>query len=104
VKPLNIFQPHYGLVDGMIFITLSKSRIKPTKESAAKARKLEEQMVKEGCKILGWYWTLGRYDFVVVTEAKDEKTLMKSLLRFSDLISTETLVAVPREEALKLIE
>jgi len=29
---------------------------------------------------------------------------MKSLLRFSDLISTETLVAVPREEALKLIE
>jgi len=29
---------------------------------------------------------------------------MKTLLRFGDLLSTETLVAVPREEAIKLLE
>lgn len=66
--------------------------------------KLVEQMVKEGSKVLGWYWTLGRYDVVLVIEGKDEKTIMRSLIRFGDLFSTETLIAVSREEAIKLVE
>jgi hypothetical protein len=37
-------------------------------------------------------------------EAKDEKTVMKSLIRFGDVQSTETLVAVSREDAIKLVE
>jgi len=88
----------------MIFITLAKWRKKPTKEMVAQSTKLFDQMVKEGSKILGRYWTLGRYDAVVITEGKDEKTAMKALLRFGDTVSTETLVAVTREEAIKLIE
>jgi uncharacterized protein with GYD domain len=47
---------------------------------------------------------LGRYDGVLITEVKDEKAAMKALLRSGDLFSTETLVAVPREEAIKLVE
>jgi len=88
----------------MIFITLAKWRRKPTKETVAQSTKLFEQMVKEGSKIIGRYWTLGRYDAVVITEGKDEKTAMKSLLRFGDAVSTETLVAITREEAIKLLE
>ena len=88
----------------MIFITLAKFKGKPTKEFVAESSKLFEQMVKEGGKILGAYWTLGRCDAVVITEGTDEKTAMKALLRFGDLVSTETLVAVTREEALKLLE
>jgi len=88
----------------MIFITLAKWRQKPTKETVAQSTKLFEQMVKEGSKIIGRYWTLGRYDAVVITEGKDEKTAMKALLRFGDIASTETLVAVTREEAIKLLE
>jgi len=90
--------------DEMIFITLAKWRRKPTKEMVAQSTKLFEQMVKEGSKIIGQYWTLGRYDAVVITEGKDEKTAMKSLLRFGDAVSSETLVALTREEAIKLIE
>jgi len=88
----------------MIFITLAKWRKKPTKESVAQSWKLFEQAVKEGAKILGMYWTLGRYDAVVIIEGRDEKTAMKTAVRRGDLLSTETLVAVPREEALKLLE
>lgn len=88
----------------MIFITLSRFKGKPTKESLAGAAKLFEQMEKEGAKFLGNYWTLGRYDSVVIVEGPDEKTAMRAALRWSDLISTETLVAVPREEAAKLVE
>ncbi len=88
----------------MIFITLARWKKKPTKETVAQSAKLFEQITKEGVKILGTYWTLGRYDAIVITEGKDEKNAMKNILRFSDLLSTETLVAVTREEALKLIE
>jgi len=88
----------------MIFITLAKWRRKMTKETIAQSGKLFDQMVKEGSKIIGRYWTLGRYDAVVIIEGKDEKTAMKSLLRWGDMVSTETLVAVTREEGMKLLE
>jgi len=88
----------------MIFITLARWRKKPTKESVAQSSRLVEQMVKEDGKVLGMYWTLGRYDAVLIAEGKDEKAVMKALLRWGDLVSTETLVAVSREEAVKLLE
>lgn len=88
----------------MIFISLVRWRKKPTKESVAQASKLYEQMVKEGIKIVGQYWTLGRYDGVTITEGKDEKTTMRALLRWEDLLTIDTLIAVPREEIIKLVE
>jgi uncharacterized protein with GYD domain len=88
----------------MIFITLARWKKKPTKESIAQSAKLFDKLEQEGAKILGMYWTLGRYDAVVITEGKDEKTAMKSVVRWGDLLSTETLVAVRTEEARKLIE
>ena len=88
----------------MIFITLARFRKKPTKQMVAESGKLLEQLVKEGGKVLGLYWTLGRYDSVVILEAKDEKAAMKALLRWGNMLSSETLVAVTREEAIKLLE
>lgn len=89
----------------MIFITLGRFRKKPTKAMIAESSKLMEQGIKEtGGKILGFYWTLGRFDTVLITEGKDEKTHMKMVIRFGDMISPETLIAVTREEAIKLIE
>jgi uncharacterized protein with GYD domain len=88
----------------MLFIRLVKWRKKPTKETVAQASKLYEQMVKEGAKIVGQYWTLGRYDGVTIVEAKDERACMRALLRWEDLLSVDTLIAIPREEATKLVE
>ncbi len=88
----------------MLFITLAKFKGKPTKESIAKADKFFAKAAEEGVKFLGTYWTLGRYDAVVISEGPDEKTCMKAFLRWGDLVSTETLVALPRKEALKLVE
>jgi uncharacterized protein with GYD domain len=88
----------------MIFISLSKFRRKPTKDMIAQSSKLFEQMAKEGGKVLGFYWTLGRYDTVVIVEGPDEKTAMRAILRWGDMLATETLVAVTREEASKLLE
>ncbi len=88
----------------MIFITLGKYKMKPTKESNAQAMKGFEQLEMEGIKNLGQYWTLGKYDFISIQEAKDEKTMMKAAMRWGDMVSSQTLVAVPAQEAMNLVE
>jgi uncharacterized protein with GYD domain len=88
----------------MILIGYGKWRKKPTKETVAQATKLFEQFVKEGGKIVGQYWTLGKYDVTTIIETKDEKTAMKFLARWGDILSLETAVAISREEAIKLLD
>ena len=88
----------------MIFITLSNFKGKPNKEMIAKVDKLMEKMSKDGIKFISVYWTLGRYDSVVIFEALDAKAAMKVGVMVADTIKTETLVAVSREEAAKLLE
>lgn len=88
----------------MIFISLGKFRSKPTKEMTVEASRVIEEMAKEGVKVLGFYWTLGQYDTVVIMEAQDEKAAMKTGIKIGNVVSTETLVAVKREEAHKLLD
>ena len=91
-------------VKRMIFISLGRFKCRPTKDVTAKVDKLMEKMSKEGIKFIGGYWTLGRYDSVVIFEAPDEKTAMKVGLYVADIVAMQTLVAVPRKEAIKLVE
>jgi len=88
----------------MIFITLSKWKQKPTKEHQAVQQFTEtlKKLEKEGIK-MKVYWTLGSYDGVTITEAPSEKVLMKLLIPLQDVVDTETLVAITREEAIKLL-
>ena len=86
----------------LIFITLLKWKQAPKKEMLEQSTKRLEELAKQGIK-MNVYWTLGRYDGVTIIEASSEKDAMKALLLFQDVIETETLVAVPREEALKLL-
>jgi uncharacterized protein with GYD domain len=89
----------------LIFITLSKWKKVPSKETMGRidqATQAFEDLEKQGVK-MHVYWTLGRYDGVTIIEAPSEKDAMKALLRFQDVVETETLVNVPREEAIKLV-
>ncbi len=88
----------------MIFISLAKFRKKPDKEFVARASKGFAALEAAGIKILGQYWTLGRYDAVVITQARNEKEAMKAIMKFGDMAATETMVAIPRSEAIKLVD
>ncbi len=88
----------------MNFITLWKFRQKATKEMLAISVKLAEQLPKEGINILCNYWTLGKCDLITIAEAKNETIYMKALLQYGDVFSTETLLALSREEAIKLVQ
>jgi uncharacterized protein with GYD domain len=87
----------------VIFVTLGKFRTKPSKAIIAENQKLMKEEAKEGVKTLNIFWTLGKYDTVVISEAPDEKTHMRAMLR-RDWLSSQTLVAVPAEEARKFVE
>ncbi len=90
-------------VIGVIFVGLCKWKGKPDKETTGKFTEYVEEMKKKGFKILGWYWTLGRYHAVFIFEAPNEKDALKFSIDLSERLSIETLVAVPREEAIKLL-
>jgi len=87
----------------LIFVSLGKMRKKPSKEMSGDATNMVEGFKKKGIKVLNWYWTLGRYDTVVVFEAANEKEALKFSIGVAEFVSTETLVAIPREEAIKLL-
>lgn len=88
----------------MFFVVLGKWREKMSKATVDQSNKLLGKMTEEGFKFLAQYWTLGRYDVVSIVEAKDEKALMKTLMRWSHMLQTETLTAIPRQEAINLVE
>lgn len=87
----------------MIFISLGKMRKKPSKEMTGQATIAVDELRKRGIKVLGWYWTLGRYDTAIIFEAANEKEALKSAFEVADFVASETLVAIPREEAIKLL-
>ncbi len=86
----------------MIFITLVKWKQAPKKELADQGTKMIEELEKQGIKFRS-YWTLGRYDAVSIVEAPTEKDVMKMFLPWQDVVDTETMVGVPRDEAIKLL-
>ena len=87
----------------MIFVGLSKFRKKPDKKDISDTTKIIADWKAKGVNMLNWYWTLGRYDAVVVLEAPSEKEVMKMSIALSEWVKTETLVAIPRAEAVKLL-
>lgn len=85
----------------MMFITLIKFR-KNAKDVVEVGNKAMQNL-PSGVKIIGTYWTLGRFDSVWIYEAPSEKEAIKLGISVGDVAQTQTLVAVPRDEALKLL-
>lgn len=81
----------------MLFIALAKFKQKLTEETVARNLKDIEADTEGGVRYQGIYWTLGRYDTVVLFEAPNEKVAMEMALRRADRMDIETLVALPAD-------
>jgi len=88
-------------IDRMHFITLIKFR-KKASDVVEVAKGVMENLPKD-LKITGAYWTLGRFDAVLIYEAPSEKEAMKLGIDMGNVMQTQTMVAIPREEAVKLL-
>ena len=76
--------------------------IKDSSKRLEDAKKLAKSL---GGKILEFYYTMGRYDFVAVMDLPSSDAMMQALLMTGSggSVRTETLVAVPAEHAAKEI-
>jgi len=86
----------------MLFIALIKFKKKAS--DVVEIGKKVMQNLPEGVKIIGTYWTLGKYDAVWVYEAPNEKVAIQLGIDAGEAMQTQTLVAIPREEAMKLLK
>lgn len=79
--------------------------IRNVKETTKRARAFQEMAEKAGVQVKGIYWTMGRYDVVVITEAPDDETITRGLLGLGSLgnVRTETLRAFSAEEMDRII-
>ena len=81
----------------MQFIAMAKFKKSLSTEVVAQNMKDIETDTNAGIKYLGIWWTLGRYDTVVMFEAPDEKAAMNMVLKRADRMDIEMLVAVPAD-------
>ena len=82
----------------MLFIALVKFKTKLSKEVVAQNLKDIESDMKGQIQHLDVYWTLGRYDTVVLFEAPNEKVAMNMVLKRADRMEIEILVAMPADK------
>ncbi|MFX0139096.1 MAG: GYD domain-containing protein, partial [Candidatus Hodarchaeota archaeon] len=70
------------------------TKIKESPEWIEAGKKIAESL---GGEIKEFYYTMGRYDFVGITEAPSYEAMMKGLLTAGStgLVRTETLQAIP---------
>jgi len=79
----------------MLFIALVKFRGELTDEVVARNLSDIQDDALGQVRYVGAYWTLGRYDNVIIFEAPNEKVAMEMALRRADRMEIETLVALP---------
>jgi len=82
----------------MLFIALAKFKTSLNKDIVTRNMKDIEDDTKGLVKYINIYWTLGKYDTVVLFEAPDEKVAMNVVFKRLDRMDIETLIAVPADE------
>lgn len=87
----------------MFFVVLAKIRGEMTPEFRETTQKTLRSP-PPSLKIHNVYWTLGQYDFVIIYEAPSEKEAIKMGAAWAKFCETQTMVAVPQEEAQKLFK
>ncbi len=87
--------PHYVVL--YRFTDQGRKNVKDTVKRAAEVRKRNEE---RGFKVLGHYWTTGRYDLVTVVDAPSEEAMAAGLMGIAEVgnVSSETLRAFTDKE------
>ena len=84
------------------FTAQGRKNVKDTVKRAGEVRKENEA---RGFKIIGMYWTQGRYDLVAVVDAPSEEAMVSGLFNIAEAgnVSSETLRAYTAEEMQRIL-
>lgn len=78
---------------------------KNIKKSTARAHAFDKLAAKAGVKVEGQFWTMGRYDGVLILSAKDERKVLHMLAALAALgnVRTQTMQAFVDTEFDKIV-
>jgi uncharacterized protein with GYD domain len=90
----------------VVLINWTDQGVRNAKDSVQRARAFSADVERRGGRLLGIYWTQGRYDIVATVEVPDEQTAMASLLAVSGIgnVRTETLRAFNESELTSILQ
>ena len=92
--------PYIGL------LKFTEQGIRKVKETTKRAKDFQEFAAKMNVKVKEMYWTMGRYDVVVVGEAPDDETIARLTLGLGMLgnVTSETLRAFSAQEMDRIVK
>jgi uncharacterized protein with GYD domain len=90
----------------IVLVNWTDQGIRNVKDTIKRAKSFEAAIEKAGGKSLGFYYTIGRYDFVAIVEAPNDEAIASLLFSLGSLgnARTETLKAFSMDEAANIIE
>jgi len=79
--------------------------LKNIKGTVQRAQQVRKDSEARGFKVLGIYWTQGRYDIVTVMEAPSEEAMVAGLFNIAEAgnVRSETLRAFSEEEMTRIL-
>ncbi|MBW8011809.1 MAG: GYD domain-containing protein [Chloroflexi bacterium] len=89
----------------IILGSYTKEGVSEIKESPARIEAARKATEEAGGKFLSWHLTMGRYDFVAITQVPDSKTGASILLAIGGLgkVRTETMQAFTESEFKEMV-
>ena len=86
--------------------TFAKKGISNIKDSPTRVNDARAAIKKMGGELKSFYYTMGRYDWAAIGKFPNNETAMTFLLALGKLgnVKTETLVAIPVDQAAELIK
>ena len=93
--------PHY-----ILLINWTEQGISKIKESADRYNSFKDSLERAGGKLIGGYYTFGKYDVVIIIEAPNDETVMSIMLKVGSAgnVRTRTVKAFPADQGIKIIK
>ena len=90
----------------ILLIRWTEQGISKIKESPARYNSFKSSVEKAGGKLIGGYYTFGKYDVVLTIEAPSDEVVMSLMLKVGSAgnVKSQTLKAFTAEEGIKIIK
>ena len=90
----------------ILLIRWTEQGISKIKESPARYNSFKSSVEKAGGKLIGGYYTFGKYDVVLIIEAPNDEVVMSLMLKVGSAgnVKSQTLKAFTAEEGIRIIK
>ena len=90
----------------ILLLRWTEQGISKIKDSPARYNSFKSSVEKAGGKLIGGYYTFGKYDVVLIIEAPSDEVVMSLMLKVGSAgnVKSQTLKAFTAEEGIRIIK